>query len=70
MNQETLKFVRKPRPRLSTSANAIRVSAPAYNAVNEIAYETGRTVSSIASEMLLYAYKHSELIDVERQEKT
>ncbi len=60
---DILKFVRKTKPKSSTSANVIRVSAPAYNAVNEIAYETGRSASSVASEMLLFAYRHSELVD-------
>ena len=67
--KDVLQFVKKSRPRPSSGGNILRVSGPAYNIVNEIAWETGRTASSIASEMLLFAYKHCELVDEADDEK-
>lgn len=52
----------KPSPPKSKAGTAIvRVSTEAYNAISAIEAETGKSMSFIASQMVLYAAKNTEI---------
>ena len=59
-NMDKLIFY-KSAPKNRGQSTIIRVSAEAYNAIAEIEAETGYAISYIASQMVMYAAKHTEI---------
>ena len=48
-------------PRVKAHSQPVRVSAEAYNVIEEVSAKTGLSNSYISSQMILYAYRHTEL---------
>ncbi len=48
-------------PRVKRCSQPVRVSAYAYNVIEEISAKTGLSNSYIASQMILYARQHTKL---------
>lgn len=65
---DELIFYRPERRKAKTTSNVIRVSDEAYDAIAEIAYETGKPTRDIASRLITYAYEHAVIKDKEADE--
>lgn len=58
---DKLIFVKPAPKKTSDTSTIIRISGDAYNTISQIEAETGLTMSFIASQMILYASKHTEI---------
>ena len=58
---DKLIFYKPSRQKSKTGTALVRVSAEAYNAISAIEAETGKSMSFIASQMVLYAAKNAEI---------
>ena len=65
MEKKEVLVFRKQRFRTNSPLYRIRVGGDAYEIVEDVANRTNMTMNEVASMMIRFAYKHTQVIDKE-----
>lgn len=69
MNTLTFTVPNVREPQYRDKCTIIRITPKAYNILEDISARTGLAISYIASEMIVYANQHTEIIPAYKEEE-